>query len=112
MNRRALSMCGPALFFCRSCSMLSCWVAIALRFNTRAYRALPPRPDDNRVFGELTLSNHATSSVSAYAIDPTATDGGFHLLYDGTIGVTLSDEPQLLEVNFMRSNGSPPVTEH
>ena len=112
MNRRVLSLCGPALFFCRSCSMLSCWVAIAMRFNPRSYRALPPRPHDNRVFGELTLSHHATTGVSAYAIDPTATDGGFHLLYDGTVGVTLSDEPQLLEVNLMRSNGSPPVTEH
>ena len=81
-------------------------------FFTRSYRALPPRPHDNRVFGELTLSHHATTGVSAYAIDPTATDGGFHLLYDGTVGVTLSDEPQLLEVNLMRSNGSPPVTEH
>ena len=88
----------------------SCWVAIALRFNTRAYRALPPRPDDNRVFGELTLSHHATTSVSAYAIYPRATDGGFHLLYDGTVGVALSDEPQLLEVNLVRSNGSPALT--
>ena len=50
--------------------------------------------------------------MSAYAIDPTAADGGFYLFYDGTVGVTLSDEPQLLEVNLMPSNGSPPVTEH
>ena len=27
-----------------------------MRFNTGSYRALPPRPHDNRVFGELTLS--------------------------------------------------------
>ena len=70
------------------------------------------RPHDNRVLGELTLSHHATTGVSAYAIDPTATDGGFHLLYDGTVGVTLSDEPQLLEVNLVRSNGSPALTGH
>ena len=44
--------------------------------------------------------------MSAYAIDPTATDGGFHFLYDSALGVTLSDEPQLLEVNLVRSNGS------
>ena len=37
-----------------------------MRFNTRSYRALPRRPHDNRVFGELTLSHHATSGVSAY----------------------------------------------
>ena len=50
--------------------------------------------------------------MSAYAIDPIAADGGFHLLYDGTVGVTLSDEPQQLEVNLMRSNGSPALTGH
>ena len=83
-----------------------------MRFNTRSYRALPPRPHDNRVFGELTLSHHATTGMSAYAIDPIAADGGFHLLYDGTVGVTLSDEPQQLEVNLMRSNGSPALTGH
>ena len=81
-----------------------------MRFNTRSHRALPPRPHDKRVFGELTLSHHATTVVSAYRIDPTATDGGFPLLYDSAVGVTLSDEPQLLEVNLVRSNGSPALT--
>ena len=59
-----------------------------MRFNNRAYRALPPRPHDNRGFGEITFSQHATTGVSAYAIDPTATGGGFYLLYDGAVGVT------------------------
>ena len=65
-----------------------------MRFNSHWYRALPPCPHDIRVFG-----------------DPSATDG-FHLLYDGTVGVTLSDEPQLLEVNLVRSNGSPALAGH
>ena len=82
------------------------------RFNNRSYRALPPGPHANRVLGELTLSHHATTGVSAYAIDLTATDDSFHLLYDGNVGVTLSDEPQLLEVNLVRSNGSPALTGH
>ena len=73
-----------------------------MHFNTRSYFALPPRPHDNRVFGELTLFHHATTGVSAYAIDSTATDGGFHLLYYDTIGFTLSDEPQVLEVNVVQ----------
>ena len=30
-----------------------------MRFNTRSYRALPPRPHDNLFFGQLTLSHHA-----------------------------------------------------
>ena len=50
--------------------------------------------------------------MSAYAIDPIAADGGFHLLYDGTVGVILSDEPQLLKVNLVRSNGLPALTRH
>ena len=81
-----------------------------MRVNTRSYLALPPRPHDNRVFGELTLSHHATTGVSAYAIDSTATDGGFHIFYDSAVVVTLSEEPQLLEVNLVRSNGSPALT--
>ena len=58
------------------------------------------------------MSHHAKTGMSAYVIDPIAADGGFHLLYDGTVGVTLSDEPQLLEVNLVRSNGSPALTGH
>ena len=83
-----------------------------MRFNTRWYRALPPRPHHHQVLGELTLSHHATTGVWTYAMDPTAMDGGFHLVYDGTVGVTLSNEPQLLEVNLVRSNGSPARTGH
>ena len=83
-----------------------------MRFNTRSYRALPPRPHDRRVFGELTLSHHAKTGVSAYAMDPIAEGGGFHPLFGGTVGITLSDEPQLLEVNLVRSNGSPALTGH
>ena len=83
-----------------------------MRFNTRSYRALPPRPHHNQGFGELTLSHRATTGVSAYAIDPIAADGGFHLFYDVAVGVTLSDEAQLLEVNLVRSSGSPALTGH
>ena len=80
--------------------------------NTRSYRALPPGPLDNRGLGELTLSHHATTGVAAYAVDPAATDGAFHLLYDSPTGVALSDEPQLFAVNLVRSNGSPGLTGH
>ena len=75
--------------------------------NTLSYHALPPRPHDNRVFGKLTLSHHTTTGVPTYYLDPTATDGGFHLLYAGVVGVTLSDEPHLLGVNLVRRNNSP-----
>ena len=48
----------------------------------------------------------------AYAINPVASGGGFHLRYDGALGVTLSDEPQLLAVNLVRSIGSQALTGH
>ena len=83
-----------------------------MRFNFRSYRSLPPWPSDHRFFGELELSHHVPAGVRAYAMNPVATGGGFHLRYDGTIGVALSDEPQLLAVNLVRSNGSHALTEH
>ena len=36
----------------------------------------------------------------------------FHLCYDGAVDVTLSDEPKLLAVNLVRSNGSQALTRH
>ena len=83
-----------------------------MRFSTHSYRSRAPRPLDNRVLGELTLSHHATAGVAAYAVDPTLSNGDFHLRFDGTTGVTLSDEPQLLAVILVRSTGSPVLTRH
>ena len=79
-------------------------------FSTRSYRALHLRPRNKRVFGAPMLSNHVTTSVSIYTVDPIAKGGDFRLLYDGPAGVTLSDGPQLLEVILVRSNGSPALT--
>ena len=42
-----------------------------------------------------------------YAIDPASSRGGFHLCYEGASGITLSDDPQLLAVNLVHSDGSP-----
>ena len=81
-----------------------------MRFNTRSYRALPPRPHDHRGFRELTPSHYTSIGVSAYAVDPIAVVSTSSM--NGTVRVTLSDEPQLLEVNLVRSNGSPALTEH
>ena len=73
-------------------------------FNNRTYRFLPPRPSDNRIFGEVELSHPAPAGVRAYVINLVVSRGGFHLRYYGAVGVTLSDEPQLLAVNLVRSN--------
>ena len=83
-----------------------------MRLNNRSYRSLPPRPSDHRIFGELELSHHAPAGMRAYAITPVASGGGFHLRYDGTVGVTLSDEPQLLALNLVHSNGYQALTGH
>ena len=83
-----------------------------MRLNSRSYRSLPPRPSGHRIFGELELSHHASTGVRAYVMDPVASGGGFHLRYNGAVGVTLSDEPQLFAVNLVRSNGSQALTGH
>ena len=83
-----------------------------MRLNNRTYRSLPPQPSDHRIFGELESSHHAPAGVRAYALNPVASGGGFHLCYDGDVGVTLSDEPKLLAVNLVRSNGSQAFTGH
>ena len=83
-----------------------------MRFTNRTYRSLPPRPSDYRIFGELELSHHAPGGVRAYAVNPVASGGGFHLCYDGAVGVTLSDEPNFLAVNLVGSNGSQALTGH
>ena len=64
------------------------------------------------MFGELELSHDAPAGVRAHAINPVASGGGFRLRYDGDVGRTLSDEPQLLAVNLVRSNGSQALTGH
>ena len=80
-------------------------------FNNRAYHSPPPRPSDHRIFRELEVSRHALAGVRAYAIIPVASGGGFHLRYDGAVGVTLSDEPQSLAVKLVCSNGSQALTD-
>ena len=82
---------------------------ILMRFSNLSYRSLPRRPSDHRIFCEMEFSHHAPAGVQAYTIDPVASGGGFHLRYDGAVGVTLSDEPQLLESTgtaLRRSSGT------
>ena len=83
-----------------------------MRFNTWSYRSFPPRPFDQRVFGELTLSHHAPTGTSAFVPDLLASGGGFHLRYDVADRVDLSDEPQLFAVTLVRSKGLPALTGH
>ena len=63
-------------------------------------------------FIELELSHHAPASMQAYAINPVASGGDFHLRYDGAVCVILSEESQLLAVNLVRSIGTQALTGH
>ena len=83
-----------------------------MHLNNRSYRSLPPQPSNHRILGDLELSHHVQAGVWAYAIDPVASGGSFHRRYDGTVGVTPSDEPQPFAVNLVRSNGSQALTGH
>ena len=58
------------------------------------------------------FSRHVTSCVATHTVDPADTDGAFILLYDGTIDVAMSDEPQLHAVWLVSSNGSTAHTGH
>ena len=75
-----------------------------MRFNSRSYRFLPPRPSDQRVSGELELVHHTPTGMSVYAIDPAASDDGFHLRYEVAAGIAPPDNPQLLAVDLVRSD--------
>ena len=58
--------------------MRSGWVAIASCALTLVHTALCRLvPKDNRIFGELTLSHHATTGVSAYTFDHEPRTVGF-----------------------------------
>ena len=70
-----------------------------MRFGSHSFRSLPPRPSDHHVFGLLEVTHLAPAGVLADTIVPVASDGGLHLRYEGAVGVTLSDEPQILAVN-------------
>ena len=83
-----------------------------MRFNSRSYRFLPPRPPVQRVSGERELIHHDPTGMSVYSIGPAASGEGFHLRYEGAAGVTLSDDPQVLAVNLVRSDSFPALTGH
>ena len=71
-----------------------------MRFSNHSCRSLPPRLQDHRIFDELELSYRAPTGVRAYAINPVALRGRFHL----------SDEPQLLAANLVHRIGSQAFT--
>ena len=80
---------------------------IWMRFNDHSYRTLPPRPGNDRVLGELTLSLPGLHGATAFVPDSSAYHESFHLLYAGDAGIALSRDHRFVEVHFVRSNGAP-----
>ena len=78
-----------------------------MRFNDRSYRTLPPRPGNNRVWGELMLSLSGSHVTTAFVLDSSAHHKNFHVLYAGVSGITFSRDHRLVEVDLVRSNGAP-----
>ena len=78
-----------------------------MRFNDRSYRKLPPRPGNNRVLGELTLSIPGIHGATAFFPDASTHQESFHLLYTGDSGMALSRDHRLIEIGLVRSNGAP-----
>ena len=91
-----------------------------MRFNDRSCRTLAPRPSNNRVLGELKMSLPRLHGATAFVPDSSAHhdsfhllyagDAGitlFHLLYAGDAGITLSRDHRLVDVDLIRSYGTP-----
>ena len=86
---------------------LLCGCDSRIRFRERSYRTLPPRPSDNRVLGNLTLSHQHSSGAIDFASDCSAPTGCYRLLYAGDRGISLTRDHQLVPVFQVRSNGAP-----
>ena len=81
-----------------------------MRFNDRPHRTLAPRPGNNRVLGEVTLSLPGLHGTTAFVPDSSTHPESFHLLYTGDAGITLSRDHRLIELDLIRRNGAPPLT--
>ena len=77
-----------------------------MRFNDRSYRTLAPHPENNRVWGELTLSPPRLHGATAFVLDSSTHPESFHLFYAGDAGITLSRDHRLNEVDLVRRNGA------
>ena len=78
-----------------------------MRFTDRAYRTLPVRRKDDRVFGELTLNHHNEGGATAFVHDVTEISDNYQLRYAGQWPIQLHPEHQLVQVELVRSDGSP-----
>ena len=67
----------------------------------------PPRPGNNRVLRELTLSLTGLYGAKACVTDASAHLESFYLIYGGDAGITPSRGHRFVEVDLVRSSGAP-----
>ena len=80
-----------------------------MRFSERYYRTLPLRPSGNRVLGDLAASHQKSSGAVAFVSDFSPPTGGYHRLYAGDTGISLTRDHQLVQVSLVRRNEAPPI---
>ena len=78
-----------------------------MRFKDRSYRTLAPRPENNQVLGKLTLSLSGLHGATAFVPASSTHSKTCHLLNAGDVGITLSREHRLIQVDLVRRNGAP-----
>ena len=82
-----------------------------MRLNDGSYRTLAPRPETNRVLGELTTSLSRLHGATAFVPDSPIRPERFHLLYVGEAGITLSRDHRFIEVGLVRRDGVPALAD-
>ena len=92
--------------------MQCCWAATVSYVSITAPIALCPLGRRTIGFWRAIVILPPPAGLRAYAIDSVASVGDLHLRYNDVVGVTLSDEPQLLPVNLVRRNDSQAITGH
>ena len=75
--------------------------------NDYSCRTLTSRPGNSRILGEPTLSLPGLHGVTALVPDSSAHHERFHLLYAGDVGITLSHDHGIVDVDLVRNNDAP-----
>lgn len=78
-----------------------------VRFSERYYRTLFPRPSENGVLGDLSLSHRKPMGTVAFISDCSAPTGAYPLFYAGGIGFLLSLDHEFIHAAPVLSSSAP-----
>lgn len=79
-------------------------------FERRSCLILPQQRSDGFIFGDFHLSHHYISGTSAFVSDSPTTNLVFHIYYNGAPSISLTQNLQLVGVNFVRCIGVAALT--